>query len=140
MTVNKFNNTIIRVVGEWGEGAAHPRITNAMDEPSAHHVSGLLHARHSPVGWIISGCVPEIKQNYHLTEYKFLNDNPSEHEFDEQTDSEKMLISNDDHVAMEIVERTIKRVDQYKFQITMPFSHIIPNMPNYRQQAEVRLY
>ena len=51
-----------------------------------------------------------------------------------------MTISNDDHVAMEIVERTIKRIDQYKFQIAVPFRHINPNMPNNSEQAVARLY
>ena len=42
--------------------------------------------------------------------------------------------------AMEIVEHTIKCVDQYKFRIALPFRHINPNMPNYRQQADSRFY
>ena len=69
-----------------------------------------------------------------------MKNNPSEHEFDEQTDDEELTISNDDRVAMEIVECMIKCVDQYKFQIAMPFRHINPNMQNNRQHAELRLY
>ena len=69
-----------------------------------------------------------------------MKNNPSEHEFDEQTDDEELTISNVDHVTMEIVDRTTKRVDQYKFQIAVPFRHIKPNMPHNRQQAETSLY
>ena len=119
-------------------GADKVNLLEAMDDPSAHRVS--LHARHSLVGWIISGCVPKIKENYHLTEYKFLNEDPSEHEFDQQTDDEEPTLSNDDRVAMEIVECTNNRVDQYKAQIAVLFRHINPNMPDNFVQAEARLY
>ena len=115
-------------------------LLEATDDPSAHRVSGSLHACHSLVGWIISGCVPEIKENYHLTEYKFLNEDPSENEFDERTDDEEPTLSNDEHVAMEIMECTIKGVDQYKFQIAVPFRHLSPNMPDNFVQAESRLF
>ena len=121
-------------------GADNIHLLGTMDEPSAHRVSGSLHARHSPVGWIISGCIPEIKEHFQLIKDEPLKNNPWEHEFDKQTDDEELTISNDDRFAMEIVERMIKRVDQYKFQIAMPFRHINPNMPNNRQQAETRLY
>ena len=84
-----------------------------MDEPSAHHVSGSLHARHSPVGWIISGCISETKENFQLIQDEPLKDNPSDHEFNKKTDDEELTVSNDNRVAMEIVEHTIKRVDQY---------------------------
>ena len=86
-------------------------LLTTLDEPSAHCVSGSLHARHSPVRWIISGCVSETEESFQLIQYEPLKDNISEHEFDERTDDEKLTVSNDDHVAMEIVERTIKCVD-----------------------------
>ena len=41
---------------------------------------------------------------------------------------------------MEIVELIIKCVDQYKFQIAMPFRHLNPNMPDNFVQAESRLF
>ena len=41
---------------------------------------------------------------------------------------------------MDIVERTIKRVDQFKFQIAVPFRHINPNMPDNFIQAESCLF
>ena len=41
---------------------------------------------------------------------------------------------------MEIVERTIKCVDQVKFQIAVPFRHINPNMPDNFVQAESCLF
>ena len=45
-----------------------------------------------------------------------------------------MTVSNDDRVAMEIVESMIKRIDHYKFQIAMPFRHLNPNMLDNSQQ------
>ena len=53
-----------------------------------------------------------------------------------KTDDDEITLSNDDRVAMEIVELTIKRVDQFKFQIAVPFRHMNPNMPYNFVQAE----
>ena len=105
-------------------GAYNTHLLTTLDEPSAHRVSSSLHSRHSPIGWIISGCVSETEKSFQLLQYEPLKVNISVHEFDDRADDEKLMVSNDDHLAIEIVERTIKRVDQYKFQIAVPFRHI----------------
>ena len=51
-----------------------------------------------------------------------------------------ITLSNDNLVAMEIVECTIKHMDQFKFQIAVPFRHIHRNMPDTFVQAESRLF
>ena len=84
--------------------------------------------------------MPETVENFKLLPDENLKDNDTDHEFEEKTDDERLMVSNDDRVAMEIVERTIKRIDQYKFQIAVSFRHINPNMQNNFVQAEARLY
>ena len=64
-------------------GSDNVNLLEVMDEPSSHRVSGSLYARHSPFCWIIYGSVPKIKENYQLTEYDFITEELSEHEFDE---------------------------------------------------------
>ena len=105
----------------------------------SHRVSGSLHAHHSHVGWVISGCVPKTVETFQLITDENSKDNDSNHEFDERTDDEKLTVSNDDRLAMEIVERTIQCVNHYKFQIAVPFRHINPNMPDNYQQAASRI-
>ena len=69
-----------------------------------------------------------------------MKDNDTDHEFEEKTDDERLMVSNDDRVAMEIVEHTIKRGNHYKFQIAMPSRHIKSNMHDNYKQAESCLY
>ena len=117
-------------------GSDNVNLFEALDEPFSHRVSVSLHDCHSPVGWIISGSVPEMKENYHLTEKEFITEKPWQHEFDEETDDEEIILSNDDRVAMEIVECTIKRVDQFKFQFFEPFRRIHLSMQDNFVQTE----
>ena len=64
----------------------------------------------------------------------------SEIEFDKETDDEEITLSNDDRAAMEILERTSKRVDQFNFQIAVLFMHINPNMSDNLVQAQYLLF
>ena len=45
-------------------GIDNVNLIEAVDEPYSHHVSDSLHARHSPLGWIISGYVLENGEDY----------------------------------------------------------------------------
>ena len=60
-------------------------------------------------------------------------DETNSSDFDEHRDDEENVFSVDEKIAMEIVERTLKRVDQ-KFQVDVLFQHMNINLlDNYKQ-------
>ena len=108
------------------------------NETEAHLVSGSLHATHTLVGWIITGYECVMPDTYHLSTPTLL-DEDSQQDFEELPDGMDIAFSNEDRLGMEIVNRTIKRVDDHKFQIAVPLRHITLNLPDNITQAENRI-
>ena len=63
----------------------------------------------------------------------------TQRDFNELLDDDKIAFSNEHWHAMLIVNWTIKHVDEYKFQITVPLRHLTLNLPDNIIQAKNRL-
>ena len=57
--------------------------------------------------------------SYHITT-RALADEDQQRDFDKLANDDEIAFSDEDHHAMEIINRMIKRVDEYKFQIAVP--------------------
>ena len=70
-----------------------------------------------------------MADTYHLTALIFPDDDLP-WDFEEMPNDDEAALSNEDQRAMEVVERTIKCVDNFKFQIAVPLRHISLNLPD----------
>ena len=67
------------------------------------------------------------------------SDEDSQRDFKELPDDDDIAFSNEYRLAMEIFNRTIKRVDDLKFQIAGRLCYITLNLPDNIIQAENRI-
>ena len=51
-------------------------------------------------------------------------------DFEKTLNDDEAALSDEDRYALEIVNRTIKRVDKFKLQIAIPLRHISLNLPD----------
>ena len=100
-------------------------------------IPGNLRVIRTCIGWIVTGNEHAMTETYHLTAPVF-PDNNSQQDFDELPNDDETAPSTEDRHAMEIVDRTIKRVDEFKFQIAVPLKHISHNLPNNLLVAQIR--
>ena len=51
-------------------------------------------------------------------------------DFEEMANDDEAALSDEDRHTMEVVECTIKHLDEFKFQISSPLRHITLNLPD----------
>ena len=89
------------------------------NETEADCVSGYLNATCTHVGWIVSRYEGVMADTY-LMSTPVVSDEDSQQDFEELPNNDDIVFSNEDRIEMDILNSTIKRVDDHKFQIAVP--------------------
>ena len=79
-----------------------------------------------------------MADTYHLTTPIFADDDLPR-DFQEMPNDDEAALSNEDRRAMEVVDRTNKCMDDFKFQISVSLRYIPLNLPNNVMVARNRL-
>ena len=109
-------------------GADNIHLLHPAVEVGSHRIFGSLHATHSRIGWVVLVRLPKEIDNNDVNSLRISSNNckdvVSDHESDEHTDDNKLAMSNNEHLAIQIVEESITRMNDFKFQIAVPFRYI----------------
>ena len=102
-----------------------------------HRVSGSFHTTSTRVGWIIARN-HVMEETYPLTILMLPAEDNTE-DFEETPNDDEAALLKEDRRTIEVVECTIKRVDNFKFQIAVPLRHISLILPDSVLIARERL-
>jgi hypothetical protein len=95
------------------------------------------------VGWVIAGRLPDKKFNKMIADSENKGSPPgdmsSDSDFSAHTDDEERALSTHDRLAMKMVDESITRTNDFKFQLAVPFKHEKPHMPDNFGNALYRL-
>jgi hypothetical protein len=100
-------------------------------------------ATHTSLGWTIASTIPNqepMKLIAHITEREDTENDVEEcDDFEQHSDDEDRAISTHDRIAMKLVDDSIKRENDFKLQLAVPFKTDKPRMPNNFTNALRRL-